>query len=197
MEKLILEIGMKLNQPFEYYDNMLKQNNFENIFDVEIYDLYYTNTSVENLTENEFKNSCIRLRNVNLTDEEKKDNFKIQNKILKNIRSEKINKKDLEKFEEKINSFGFNKILEASRKDHHYKNDEIPGTIQLQEVDGIGLLVYYDNKNYYHLDETEQRKKLIDELNSYGFNFKEDELGLDKLRTLYYKQEMYSKNQNA
>jgi len=41
-----------------------------------------------------------------------------------------------------------------------------------------------------------QRKKLIDELNSYGFDFDYSILGLDKLRTLYYGKEMYSNNQN-
>ena len=68
--------------------------------------------------------------------------------------------------------------------------------IQLQEIDNIGLLVYFDNSNYYGYDLDTQRNKIIDELNSYGFNFNYDELGLDKLRTLYYGKEMYSKNQN-
>ena len=39
--------------------------------------------------------------------------------------------------------------------------------------------------------------KLIDELNSYGFHFKYNDLGLDKLRTLYYGKEMFSENQNG
>jgi DNA polymerase sigma len=69
--------------------------------------------------------------------------------------------------------------------------------IQLQEIDSIGLLVYFDNSNYYDLDLDTQRNKLIDELNLYGFDFKYDDLGLDKLRTLYYGKEMYSKNQNG
>ena len=41
------------------------------------------------------------------------------------------------------------------------------------------------------------KEKLIDELNSYGFNFNCDELGIDKLRSLYYKKECKSKNQNG
>lgn len=59
------------------------------------------------------------------------------------------------------------------------------------------LVLEYDNPDYYHYPLEEQRKMLIDELNSYGFNFKYDDLGLDKLRTLYYKKEMFSKNQNG
>lgn len=69
--------------------------------------------------------------------------------------------------------------------------------IQLQDIKDIGLLLYYDNPDLYELSLEEQRKKLIDELNHYGFDFKYSDLGLDKLRTLYCKKEMYSKNQNG
>ena len=69
--------------------------------------------------------------------------------------------------------------------------------IQLQEIKDIGLLVYYDNSNYYKYDLETERQKLIDELNSFGFNFNYETLGLDKLRTLYYKKEMFSNNQNG
>ena len=51
--------------------------------------------------------------------------------------------------------------------------------------------------NYYDYDLDIQRNKLIDELNSYGFNFNYSELGIDKLRSLYYKKECKSKNQNG
>ena len=57
--------------------------------------------------------------------------------------------------------------------------------------------MYYDNKDYYEFDLDTQRKMLIDELNSYGFQFNYDILGIDKLKTLYYGKEMYSKNQNG
>ena len=56
--------------------------------------------------------------------------------------------------------------------------------------------LFLDNEVYYKYDLEEQRKNLIDELNSYGFSFNYDVLGLDKLRTLYYRKEKYSKNQN-
>ncbi len=53
----------------------------------------------------------------------------------------------------------------------------------------------YDNSDYYNLPLEEQRNKLIDELNEYWFKFKYTDLGLDKLRTLYYNRKIYSKNQ--
>ena len=49
--------------------------------------------------------------------------------------------------------------------------------------------------NYKLLDK--QRELLLKELNSYGFNFSLDDLGIDKLRTLYYGEELFSKNQNG
>lgn len=66
--------------------------------------------------------------------------------------------------------------------------------IQLQEIENIGLLVYFDNSNYFKYDLETQRQKLIDELNLYGFNFSYNE---DKLRTIYYKKKYTSKNQNG
>ena len=69
--------------------------------------------------------------------------------------------------------------------------------IQIQDIKDIGLVVYFDNSNYYDYDLDIQRNKLIDELNSYGCNFNCDELGIDKLRSLYYKKECKSKNQNG
>lgn len=59
------------------------------------------------------------------------------------------------------------------------------------------LIVELGLKLDNNLSLIEQRNKLIDELNNYGFDFTYDILGIDKLRTLYYKKEMYSNNQNG
>ena len=64
--------------------------------------------------------------------------------------------------------------------------------IQLQEIKDIGLLLYYDNSDYFEYDVDTQKRKLIDELNSYGFKIDYDELCFDKLRTLYYKKDMFN-----
>lgn len=61
----------------------------------------------------------------------------------------------------------------------------------------IGLLLYYNNEKYYGISEKVQRRMLIDELNFYGFLFDYDTLEFDKLRTLYYKEDKYSNNQNT
>lgn len=69
--------------------------------------------------------------------------------------------------------------------------------IQLQEIKDIGLLIYYDNSDYYNLPLDDQRRKLIDELNSYGFELKYDDLGLDKLELYIIKKRCIVKNQNG
>ena len=90
----------------------------------------------------------------------------------------------------------YKKVFDTIKIDFQYCNQSMKSKIQLQDIKDIGLLVYYDNPDYYELPLKEQRKKLIDELNSYGFDFEYSDLGLDKLRTLYYGKEMYSENQN-
>ena len=82
--------------------------------------------------------------------------------------------------------------------DYQYRIGDMKSRIQLQDIKDVGLLLYYDNPDYYGQELEEQRKNLIAELRLYGFEEIDDNtLGLDKLRTLYYKKECYSKNQNA
>ena len=39
---LVVELGVKLNNDFKYYDNMLKSNGLKNDFKVLTYDIYCT-----------------------------------------------------------------------------------------------------------------------------------------------------------
>lgn len=188
---MIVEVGIKLNKDLKYYDNMLKQYGFKNDFTVDTYDIYYTNKSFDGMSENEIKNSCIRLRSCNDSE------FEVQNKLLDDIDVKEVSFYDLDNFEDSLLKYGYKRIFDTKKKDYYYVKDGMSSKIQLQEIKDIGLLVYYDNPLYYDLPLEEQRKKLLDDLNLYGFNIKYDELGLDKLRTLYYKKEMFSKNQNG
>ena len=138
------------------------------------------------------KQSCIRLRNVNF-----KQGYKVENKLFEFLSVDFVKENELSEFENELKQNGYLKIFDTKKKDHHYYKEGMNTKVQLQEIDDIGLLVYLDNSNYYELPLEEQRNKLIDDLNSYGFNFKYTDLGLDKLRTLYYHEEKYSKNQNS
>ena len=188
---LIVEVGIQLDKDFEYYDNLLKNNGLVNDFKVTTHDIYYTDKNLDGLSENEMKNACIRLRSGN------NSNYKIQNNLIDNLDLKEVSSAELDDFENRLDKLGYKKVFDTTKKDFHYYKEGMSSKVQLQQIEDIGLLVYYDNKDYYEFDLETQRKKLINELNSYGFNFNYDILGLDKLRTLYYKKEMYSKNQNG
>ncbi len=104
---------------------------------------------------------------------------------------------EVNEYIKKLESNGYVKVFDTSKIDYQYSIGDIKSRIQLQDIENVGFLLYYDNHDYYELSLDDQRKALIDELNNYGFNFNYETLGLDKLRTLYYKKEMYSKNKNG
>lgn len=187
----IVEVGIKLDRDLNYYNKVLTSNGLVNDFKVSTHDIYYTNKDLDGLSENQMKNACIRLRSCNDSD------FDIQNKMNLHLLKNKIKKNKLLKFEKKLEKLGYRKVFDTFKEDYHYFKEGMTSKIQLQQVKDIGLLVYFDNRVYYELPEEEQRKKLIDELNSYGFEIKYSDLDLDKLRTLYYKKEMFSNNQNS
>ena len=54
---LIVEVGIKLDKDFEYYDNLLKNNGLVNDFKVTTHDIYYTDKNLDGLSENEMKNT--------------------------------------------------------------------------------------------------------------------------------------------
>ena len=182
MEHTKLEVGMLLDKSLIYYHEMLINKGFEMVFSCLTHDVYYTNKPIQDfkdLTENQMKQSCIRLRYCN----------QLKNKP-------KIDK-DLLKKEKDLIKKGYIKIFDTIKMDFQYHKGKMPSRIQLQDIKDVGLLVYYDNEKYDKFSPLLQREKLIKELNSYGFNFKLTDLGLDKLRTLYYKKKMFSENQNA
>ncbi len=188
---LVVEVGLKLDKDLKYYDSILKKHGLINDFQVLTHDVYYTNIDLDGLSEHEIKNACIRLRSCN------HEVYKVQNDLIKDINIKEVSDTELNNFENKLLEFGYKKVFDTIKQDFHYYKEGMSSKVQLQQIENIGLLVYYDNKDYYDYDFDTQRKKLIDDLNSYGFHFHYDTLGLDKLRTLYYGREMYSKNQNG
>lgn len=202
---IVVEVGFKLNENIKYYEEILSSHNAINRFNCKTHDIYWTNKNLANMTENEMKNSCIRLRitegfgGVDFSGVSK-ISYRFQN--VDNFIVNKDNQKELtleevHEYIKKIENNGYVKAFDTSKVDYQYSIGDMKSRIQLQDIENIGLLIYYDNPDYYELPLDAQRNALINELNSYGFDFDYDTLGLDKLRTLYYKKEMYSKNQNG
>lgn len=192
-EKIIVEVAFKLEKELDYYEKILMKNGLSKVFSVITHDIYYTKNNLDDMSEYEMKKACIRLRSCNNKD------YDIQN-----CNDEYINKKKVKNnclsmliFDKMMKKRGYVKVFDTIKHDYHYYKDGMTSRIQIQDTKDIGLLLYYDNEKYYGIPENEQRRMLIDELNSYGFSFNYDILGFDKLRTLYYKEDKYSNNQNT
>lgn len=212
---IALEVGLKLDNHQKDYEKILEEHNAINRWDCETHDIYWTDKDLNGLTENEMKRACVRLR---MTRGIGGKDFKTINKIKNalgikgnwNCRFQnykvfdktaedqfEVNANDLEDYHKKFDEKGYKKVFDTYKTDYQYSIGNMKSRIQLQDIKDIGLLLYYDNPELYELPLEEQRKKLIEELNSYGFDFKKDELGIDKLRTLYYGKDCYSENQNG
>lgn len=190
---LKVELGFKLNNSYSFYVNVLKKHGLECVYECTTHDIYYSDcdfSNIDNMTEREIKKSCIRLRQID------DGLFVVQNNLCENFDLTEFDFDELDSVTTKLNELGFTKVFDTIKIDHHWYKEGMTTNVQMQEIKDIGLLVYLDNKEYYEFDLEEQRKRLIDELNSYGFNFSYDYLGLDKLRTLYFREEKFSKNQN-
>lgn len=206
---LVLEVGLFLDKPLSFYQEVLKRAGAINEFNCKTHDLYWSNKTqeeFEQMTENQIKKSCVRFRMcVGFGGEklEKKqpiktgkfDNYQIFDKNKNDRFSEKISK--IKKYNKNFENNGWKLVFDTTKNDYQYCIGDMKSRIQLQEIEGVGLLLYYDNPDYYHLNEDKQRLSLIKELNTYGFDFDESVLGVDKLKTFVHKKLMFSKNQNG
>lgn len=206
MNNVVVEIGIKLKNKLEYYERILKKANAINTYNCETHDLYYTDKVLDNFTENEMKMACVRFRmsrGFGGADYDGNTEWKsgFQNyQIFDPSNDDKFQCKltQLREYEQKLKESNWLKIFDTYKTDYQYRIGDMKSRIQLQDIQGIGLVLYYDNPDYYSLPVEEQRRKLIDELNYYGFDeFDYNTIGLDKLRTIYYKTDCYSDNQNG
>lgn len=196
---MIVEVGLKLNKPVEYYHEMLMARGAENTFNCVTHDLYWTNQNLSMLTEAGVKEACVRYRRhgkiggTGLNPDGKMQNYRIFNPDFYDtfICMEHC----LPAYEDLFANAGWKKVFDTKKKDYQYKIGDMKSRIQLQEIEGYGLYLYYDNPDLYGLPSDAQRMALIDELNSYGFGFNYETPGFDKLRSMYSGTICQSKNQ--
>lgn len=205
LNNVVVEVGFKLEDDLNYYHNLLVSNGFDNVYNCETRDIYWSNKDFNGMSENEIKRCCVRFRwskgfGGSLYENDSFPRSGFQNYLIFDNLAENSFMcpiDDLDEFEEKFKKYYWKRVFDTKKIDYQYSKGDMKSRIQLQEIEDIGLVLYYDNPDYYDLEFDEQRIKLIDELNLYGFNFKYNDLGIDKLRTLYFGKECYSKNQNG
>lgn len=196
---MIVEVGFLLNKPFKYYHELLLKQGAINTFNCETRDIYWSNRSFDGLAECQIKAACIRYRCVKgLNQKEYPEIGHFQNYHIFNSAHDNsfpcLNYR-FPLYEYIFQQSGWQKVFDTTKTDFQYQIGNMKSRIQLQNISGIGLVLYYDNPDLYHLDKREQRKALIDELNAYGFEFTYETLGIDKLRSLHTGDLCYSDNQ--
>ena len=196
----IVEIGILLHKPLEYYDELLTRSGAYNVFNCETHDVYWTDRDLLGMTEKQMKNACIRFRQVTNLAGDKPGPARMQNYPMadeKSVGEFFVPVETLSAFEKGLRAHGYTKVFDTRKFDYHYATNSMRSRIQLQQIEGLGLMVYYDNPDYYHMPAEQQRIMLIRELNAFGFGIPESQMGVDKLRTLYNQELCYSANQNA
>jgi adenylate cyclase class IV len=196
----IVEIGILLHKPLEYYDELLTNAGAYNVFNCETHDVYWTYHDLRGMTEKQMKNACIRYRQVTNLASHKPGRAMMQNYPMadkKSVGEFFVPVETLSAFDKGLQAQGYLKVFDTRKYDYHYATINMRSRIQLQQIEGLGLMVYYDNPDYYHMPAEQQRVMLIRELNALGFGIPESQMGVDKLRTLYNNELCYSANQNA
>ena len=186
-----VEVAFKVSQKQAKCEKLLKKAGYELFWKAKTRDLYFTTTElVPDMSEQELKFSCVRIRNSNggysvdnfsLFDKSKPDKFK-------------CDKSKANEIEEMLLEKGYKKVFDTLKTDCVYKKGN--AYHQLQNIDEIGLLDYACDEDIKDLPEDEQYVILKKEMEDIGIELEYDK-GIDKLRTLLSGKLCFSKNQNG
>ncbi|MBE7074882.1 MAG: hypothetical protein E7376_02770 [Clostridiales bacterium] len=179
-----IEVAFKIEQSKEEAEKLLLDNGFVNAFKTYTRDIYFgKNVNFDGLTEEEIKRQLIRCRNFERLENLKVLDEKLPDKHLINL-----------KLLQRLFKEGYEVIFETQKSDWVYKKGGY--WHQLQDIKDIGLLDYVYTDEF--LDETITQDEMFEivkqHIHDLGFKL-EYELGVDKLRSLYYKELKFSKNQ--
>lgn len=196
-----VEIALPLKKSLDYYLKKIEEVNGINFFICETHDVYYTDKDLNGMSEEEMKNSCVRFRYVEAIGGIRYNENETRKSWIENyhVYDEKHENRffcELENFrvyEEELLKNGFKKVFDTKKKDYQFRIGDMKSMIQLQVIDDVGLVLYYDNPDYYNLDKNIQRDKLIEEIETYGIDSFENK-DIDKLRSLYYKKIIYNED---
>lgn len=180
-----VEVGYLCDNNINYYRDLLNKKQIYNYFNTSTKDIYFSKEKISDLkrqSEEEIKNKSIRIRfNKSIKKDSKYEFFRIQNyrNLLDIFEDKKYLTKDYKIIEKQLIENGFNKIIETNKVDYQYMN----GYLQLQDVENIGLIVYYYNPKYFFEPVSKQEEILTKELKEIGFVFKKTRQ-IDRLKEL-------------
>ena len=185
-----IEVGFKIKQTKEEAEQILLSHGFVNTFKTaHTRDIYFgKDINFKNKTEEEIKRSLVRCRGLTL--------FENLQLLDSTIPEGKVNVdfKTAVSYFDSLFKAGFDVIFDTEKTDWIYNLGNC--WHQLQDIKDIGLLdyVYIKEENTPQKGQDELFNMLKKHMQELGFTL-EYELGVDKLRSLYYKKPMFSKNQ--
>ena len=159
----IEEIELPIKGNKEDIEKRLLTNGFQIFYKVITITNYYLpiNESLEN--HNTLKERCKRIRYVEPMTKFKNE-WQDYEQWIKNYNIQECKKEEYE-----ILKQGFKKIYTDEKTDWVYKNiNKEKVYFQIQDIKDDCLMIAYDNEKYYDLDNIEQRKRLINDVEEYG-----------------------------
>lgn len=159
-----IEVELKIAGTLEDNEKLLLSKGFILFYKRHIMTNYYLPPNVS-LDESDLKSKCTRIRKSTRLDTNGTD---IDGVSLMNPKGEPDDKKNL-KQEKKLLKKGYTLLFTDDKQDWVFKDknfDENRIVFQLQQIAGIGLIVAYDNRNYY--DTIDQKERLIRDIENAG-----------------------------
>lgn len=159
----IAEIQVEIKGNKEEIEKLLLKQNFEIFYKVLTITDYFLPINDNNLEHSTLKERCRRLRYIEPVEKFYNEQHNYKRFIKKYDITECRNK------EQELIENGYRKIYTDEKTDFVYKcNNEEEMYFQIQDIKDNALIIAYDNKKYYHLPESEQRKLLINDILKYG-----------------------------
>lgn len=184
-----IEVGFKIKESKEEAEKILLRNGFVNTFKTaHTRDIYFgKDIDFTNKSEEEIKCSLIRCRGLSLF-----ENLQLLDKSLPEGKLNVDFKTSVSYFNRLFNE-GFEIIFDTEKTDWIYTKGNY--WHQLQDIKDIGLLDYVYTREFpADITEEEMFESVKKHVLDLGLNL-EFELGVDKLRSLYYKELKFSRNQ--
>ena len=185
-----VEAGFKIKETKEEAEKILLDNGFVNTFKTaHTRDIYFgKNVDFNNKSEEEIKCSLIRCRGVSLF-----ENLHFLDSSLPEGKTQ-VDFKTAVSYFNRLFDEGYDVVFDTEKTDWVYRKGDC--WHQLQDIQGIGLVDYVYNKEIFGkgYSEQEQFDLLKQQMKDLGFTL-EYEYGIDKLRTLYFKELKFSTNQ--
>lgn len=185
-----VEAGFKIEETKEEAEKILLANGFVNTFKTSrTRDVYFgKNIDFTGMSEEEIKRCLVRCRNF-----ETFENLQLLDSNIPEGKH-KVDFMTALSYCNKLMDAGFGIVFDTEKSDWIYKKGRC--WHQLQDIKGIGLVDYVYNEEIFGLgySEEEQFALLRNQMKELGLTLEYD-LGIDKLRSLYYGEIKLSTNQ--